>query len=75
MKIIEKRKQLVEMTLSVVAGIAVEITFARKNLVTISWVGENENAFIKLQKYFKGVLHDYEYDKEIDFSICELTLE
>lgn len=75
MKINKDSKRIVEMTLSVVAGIKVEIAFARTDLVTISWIGENENAYSKLQKYFKGALHDYEYDKEIDFSICELTLE
>lgn len=44
-------KKNLESVLSKVAGIEVEITFARTNMVTICWDGENETAFEKLQKY------------------------
>ena len=67
-------KQVLESTLTKVAGVAIEITFARTNLVTLFWEGKDESAFEKLQKYFKGILFDYEYDEECDASVCCLSL-
>lgn len=67
-------KQVLENSLSKVAGLAIEITFAKTNLVTLFWEGKNESAFGRLQKYFKGVLFDYEYDEECDASVCCLSL-
>ena len=69
------KKQALENQLSNVARINVEITFARINQVTISWDGENENAFNRLQNFFNGKLFDYEYDAECDFSVCCLNLK
>lgn len=68
-------KQVLENQLSRTAGVNVEITFARKNMVTICWDGENESAFEKLNKFFCGKLYDYEYDEECDFSVCCLNLQ
>ena len=67
-------KQVLEINLSKVAGLAVEITFARKNMVTFSWEGNHKSAFDKLQSYFKGILFDYEYDEECDFSVCCMNI-
>ena len=66
-------KQVLENTLTKVAGVAIEITFARTNLVTLFWEGKNDSAFDKLQKYFKGILFDYEYDEELEFAIVGST--
>lgn len=68
------KKQILENNLSRVAGVAVEITFARTNLVTLSWEGNHKSAFEKLQDYFKGILFDYEYDEECDFSVCCMNI-
>lgn len=67
-------KKALEENLSKVAGVAVEITFARTNLVTLSWDGNHESAFDKLQKYFKGILYEYEYDEECDLSVCCMNI-
>ena len=70
---LKAKKQSLELALSNVAEVSVEITFARTNLITIAWDGENKSAFEKLQNYFKGKLFDYEYDEECDMSVCCLT--
>lgn len=67
---LKAKKQSLELTLSKVAGVSVEITFVRTNLITIIWDGENKSAFENLQNYFNGKLFDYEYDEECDMSIC-----
>lgn len=68
-------KAKLENTLSKVAGLKVEITFARVNMVTICWDGECENAFNNLQAYFCGKLYGYEYDEECEMSVCCLDLK
>lgn len=68
------RKKALEISLSKVAGVNIEITFARTNLVTLVWDGEDVEAFNRLQEYFKGVLFDYEYDEECEMSICCLNI-
>ena len=67
-------KKVLEDNLTKVAGVSVEITFARTNMVTIAWDGKNDSAFKKLQYYFKGILFDYEYDEECDMSVCCLNI-
>lgn len=67
-------KKVLEDNLTKVAGVSVEITFARTNMVTIAWDGKNDSAFKKLQSYFKGILLDYEYDEECDMSVCCLNI-
>ena len=66
--------EALEKNLSKVAGVNIEITFARTNLVTLAWDGEDIEAFNRLQEYFKGVLFDYEYDEECDMSVCCLSI-
>jgi len=68
------KKQILEKNLSMVAGVSVEITFARTNLVTFAWEGNHQSAFDKLQAYFKGILFDYEYDEECDYSVCCMSI-
>lgn len=69
------KKEMLENMLSEVAGVKIEITFARKNMVTLCWDGELKSAFDKLQKYFCGKLYDYEFDEECDLSVCSLDLK
>lgn len=71
--VFKAKKQMLENTLSKVAKVSVEITFARANMITISWDEENKSAFERLQKYFKGKLFGYEYDEECDMSVCCLN--
>ena len=66
--------EALEKNLSKVAGVNVEITFARTNMVTLAWDGEDIEAFNRLQKYFKGVLFEYEYDEECEMSLCCLNI-
>ena len=66
--------EALEKNLSKVAGVNVEITFARTNMVTIAWDGEDIEVFNRLQKYFKGVLFGYEYDVECEMSVCCLSI-
>lgn len=66
--------EALEKNLSKVAGVNIEITFARTNMVTLAWDGEDIEVFNRLQKYFKGVLFGYEYDEECDMSVCCLSI-
>ena len=52
----------------------IEITFARTNMVTLAWDGEDIEVFNRLQGYFKGVLFGYEYDEECEMSVCCLSI-
>ena len=72
--VFKAKKQMLENTLSKVAKVNVEITFARINMITIAWDEENKSAFERLQNYFKGKLFGYEYDEECDMSVCCLNL-
>lgn len=72
--VFKAKKQMLENTLSKVAKISVEITFARANMITIAWDEENKSAFERLQNYFKGKLFGYEYDEECDMSVCCLNI-
>jgi hypothetical protein len=71
--LLKAKKQSLELTLSKVAEVNVEITFARTNMITVAWDGENKSVFDKLQNYFKGKLFDYEYDEECNMSVCCLA--
>lgn len=70
----KNRKKALETSLSKVAGVNIEITFARTNLVTLVWDGEDIEVFNRLQKFFDGKLFDYEYDEECEMSICCLSI-
>lgn len=63
-----------EKTISKVAGTQIELTYARTNMVTFAWDSEDIEVFNRLQKYFKGVLFDYEYDEECEMSVCCLNI-
>ena len=66
--------EALEKNLSKVAGVEIDLTFARTNLVTLAWDGEDVEVFNRLQEYFKGILFDYEYDEECDMSVCCLSI-
>lgn len=71
---VTKAIKRLEKTISKVAGTKIELTYARTNLVTLAWDGEDIEAFNRLQEYFKGVLFDYEYDEECEMSVCCLSI-
>ena len=62
-----------ENVLSKVAGVEIDLTLARTNMVTLAWDGENKEVFNRLQKYFEGKLFDYEYGADCDMSVCCLN--
>lgn len=62
-----------ENVLSKVAGTEIDLTYARTNMVTLAWEGEDIEVFNRLQKYFEGKLFDYEYDEECEMSVCCLN--
>ena len=68
------KKKALEISLSKVAGVNIEITFARTNLVTLAWDGEDIEVFNSLQKFFDFKLFDYEYDEECELSVCCLSI-
>ena len=70
----KNKKKALEISLSKVASVNIEITFARTNLVTLVWDGEDIEVFNRLQKFFDGKLFDYEYDEECEMSICCLNI-
>lgn len=63
----------IENVLSKVAGVEIDLTYARTNMVTLAWEGEDVEVFNRLQEYFKGVLFDYKYDAEYEMSVCCLN--
>ena len=65
--------EALEKTLSKVAGVEIDLTFARTNMITLAWDGEDIEVFNRLQKYFEGKLFGYEYDAECDMSVCCLN--
>ena len=66
--------EALEKTLSKVAGVEIDLTFARTNMVTLAWDGEDIEVFNRLQKYFEGKLFGYEYDEECEMSVCCLNI-
>lgn len=63
-----------EKTLSKIAGVEIDLTFARTNMITLSWDGEDIEVSNRLQKYFEGKLFGYEYDADCDMSVCCLNI-
>lgn len=74
LEVMKTKMKALEKALEKVAGVNIEITFARTNLVTLAWDGEDIEVFNRLQEYFKGVLFDYEYDEECEMSVCCLNI-
>ncbi len=66
--------EALEKNLSKVAGVEIDLTFARTNMVTLAWDGEDIEVFNRLQEYFKGILFGYEYDEECEMSVCCLSI-
>lgn len=66
--------ETLEKNLSKIAGVEIDLTFARTNMVTLAWDGEDIEVFNRLQEYFKGILFDYEYDEECEMSVCCLSI-
>lgn len=71
---ITKRIKTLEKTLSKVAGTEIDLTYARTNMVTLAWDGEDIEVFNRLQKYFEGKLFDYEYDADIEHAILTFKI-
>ena len=70
---VTKRIKTLEKTLSKVAGTEIDLTYARTNMVTLAWDGEDIEVFNRLQKFFEGKLFGYEYDAECEMSVCCLN--
>ena len=66
--------EALEKTLSKVAGVEIDLTFARTNMVTLAWDGEDIDVFNRLQRYFDNKLFGYEYDEECEMSVCCLSI-
>lgn len=66
--------EALEKNLSKVAGVEIDLTFARTNMVTLAWDGEDVEVFNRLQEYFKGILFGYECDEECEMSVCCLSI-
>lgn len=71
---VTKAIKRLEKTISKVAGTQIELTYARTNMVTLAWDGEDIEVFNRLQEYFKGILFDYGYDEECEMSVCCLSI-
>lgn len=63
-----------EKTISKVAGTKIELTYARTNLVTLAWDGEDVEVFNRLQKFLDGKLFGYGYDEVCEMSVCCLSI-
>lgn len=63
-----------EKTISKVAGTQIDLTYARTNMVTLAWDGEDIEVFNRLQKFLDGKLFGYEYDEECEMSVCCLSI-
>lgn len=63
-----------EKTISKVAGTKIELTYARTNMVTLAWDGEDIEVFNRLQKFLDGKLFGYEYDEVCEMSVCCLSI-
>lgn len=67
-------KAKLERTLSIVAGIAIEVTVL-KNDATFSFEGKNDNAVSKIVDFFAGKKQlEVDYDKECDFTCIYMAL-
>lgn len=74
MDAVTKKINQLEKTISKVARTQIDLTYARTNMVTLAWDGEDIRVFNRLQEYFKGILFDYEYDEECEMSVCCLSI-
>ena len=68
------KKEVIENTLRIVAGVPVEITIAANKTFTFSFEGKNEVAAKKIQDYFAPKQLEYDYDDECDFTCLYMNL-
>lgn len=68
------KKQELEINMTKVAGIPVEITIRGEKSFTFSFEGKNEVAAKKIQNYFALVALEYDYDEECDFTCLYMNL-
>lgn len=68
------KKQELEINMTKVAGLPIEITVRGKRSFTFSFEGKNEVAAKKIQKYFAPVLLEYDYDEECDLTCLYMNL-
>ncbi|MFT4170580.1 MAG: hypothetical protein QM653_15795 [Dysgonomonas sp.] len=67
-------KATLERTLSIVAGIAIEVTVL-KNDATFSFEGKNDSAVSKIINFFAGKKQlEVDYDEECDFTCIYMAL-
>lgn len=67
-------KAKLERTLSIVAGIVIEVTVL-KNDATFSFEGKNDNAVSKIVDFFAGKKQlEVDYDEECDFTCIYMAL-
>lgn len=67
-------KAKLERTLSIVAGIAIEVTVLKKD-ATFSFEGKNDNAVSRIVNFFAGKKElEVEYDEECDFTCIYMAL-
>lgn len=67
-------KAKLERTLSIVAGIAIEVTVLKKD-ATFSFEGKNDNAVSKIVDFFAGKKQlEVDYDEECDFTCIYMAL-
>lgn len=68
------RVQVLEDTLSHIAGVPVEITIRALDKFTFTFDGRNDKAMSKLQAFFLGKLTDCGYDRECNMSYAYLDV-
>lgn len=67
-------KAELERTLSVIAGITIEVTVLKKS-ATFSFDGRNDNAVAKIINFFAGKKDlEIDYDEECDFTCIYMNL-
>ena len=67
-------KRELERTLSVIAGLAIEVTVLKKS-ATFSFYGRNDNAVSKIKNFFAGKKElEVDYDEECDFTCIYMNL-
>lgn len=67
-------KATLERTLSIVAGIAIEVTVLKKD-ATFSFEGKNDNAVSRIIDFFAGKKQlEVDYDEECDFTCIYMAL-
>lgn len=70
----QNMKRELERTLSIIAGIAIEVTVLKKS-ATFSFDGRNDEAVSKIKNFFAGKKElEVDYDEECDFTCIYMNL-